>query len=199
MSDAWAGDRQNKAPPLAALLGIRAHPQAADLPPPDCSAEVAAAVAVAVTETESRIAADAESYWLAEMERREAEWRLRAAAVEARADATLRAAAEQLGELIMGALRAVLGATPTLPPDALASLGAEALAAFADHGAGTLRLSPDDAARVELAVPDGWTIATDSTLPAGEVHAEVGAGVAMARIEHRLACLARGLAEGLQE
>jgi flagellar biosynthesis/type III secretory pathway protein FliH len=198
MSEARASAIRSGTPPLAALLGLGA---AAARPTHvhDCAAEIAAAVAVAVAETEAHTAAAAREHWERLLAEREAHWQLQAAASDARAEATVRAAAGQLGDLLLAALRAVLGSEPALPPEAIASLAEEALAAFADHGAGTLRLSPADAARIDLRLPDGWILREDLSVQAGEVHAEVGAGLAMARVEHRLSCLARSLAEGLSE
>lgn len=199
MSDGGVAGRARETPPLAALLGLKPARSAVAAPPAhDCSAEIAAAVAEAVADTEARVGAAMDSRWQALLAEREAGWRVEAAAVEARAEAIVRGAAGQLGDLLLAALRAVLGAAPALPPEAIHSLAEEALAAFADHGAGTVRLSPADAVRIEAAVPDGWTCLADPAVPPGEVHAEVGAGIAMARVEHRLACLARSLAEGLE-
>jgi flagellar biosynthesis/type III secretory pathway protein FliH len=179
--------------PLLALLGSRPagrDPSAKARDREKAAAAMSARVEAAVTEAVEKAVMARDAHWQQLLRAREAALSAEVRAAEARAEALVAAAAQTLAELMLAGLKALHGTDQPAGAELLDSLAEEAIAALSDHGSGTLRMAPTDLAHADPTLPEGWTLVADASVPAGEVHATVGATQAIATLEHRLTMLA---------
>ncbi len=174
-------------PPLCALLGLAPRPSHAQPPEPAPVPEAALVAARA----EGAHAADLR--WQAVLAEREQAHAIELAAARAGAEAIVDAAADCLADLLLAALRAVVGQLPPVDAALLRALAEEAIRALPEQAGGMLRLAPQDLAACGLEPPEGWGVRADPSVPPGTVRAELGPRLAMAGLEQRLAQLAAAL------
>jgi flagellar assembly protein FliH len=170
--------------PLAALFGT--VPETDPRPPPPAPDELraegyAAGLAAARAEAAEAAARAADAHALA----------LRTADEAARA--ILAAAAVAMADVALAVARAVLAAEPMVPRPVVERLLADVLAHAPAGAAGRLRVHPDGLGLVDAAIPDGWTLVGDLSLPPGTVIADLGAHAVTASLADRLATIAEHL------
>lgn len=162
---------------LARLLGLVPPPP----PPPAVDLDLL------VEEARAEGFAAAMELSQARVEELEAAHRLALAAAEATSAARIDAVAAELAGAARALARAVLRAEPLVPEAALAALVRDVIEAAGQRG--MLRLHPDDRARLEGALPEGWQAVADPSVPSGEVRGECTSGLFLAGLSRRAEAL----------